>query len=494
MGKASDLALGAIGGAAALLVHALLEVRDPDLVKPPHLRHRSVDPDRGHLAAGRVDLFHGHAQETLHAADIAINVIVEELDDEPVEREVYEAGLGEQVLGRSLVVRLRVLGEMLASLHAVPTFCAIPRVDGDALEMEVDLDLVFRELDAQVFAAVDVWSRVVRALDRDVAVGVELRPFPLGAVGGALRDWTERRLLMALESLAPRDAEPRVGLAVDLLHAVEERTVDLIERGKRAAAVAPAEETHDDLHRALDDGLVFGPPRPRRHDGGAVRGRQLRVGGIQIGIVDMALQHALLEAVGCGHRRHSAKGLVHPAVRGEPVAALHILTGPGEEELAVAEGANKNDGAPNLAGLEIDPFDLISGVVNFGPLPRGKLAESHRGLPVLGELAVELFPEVRVGREAVGPLIGDKLHGMAVAEVPDHGGPINARHPKRIGDRLRRGRRWQRAVSHASHRIARAFQRPGDLAHAPAGRKQPLHLFIPHHRQRPSCHPRSFRV
>jgi hypothetical protein len=66
---------------------------------------------------------------------------------------------------------------------------------------------------------------------------------------------------------------------------------------------------------------------------------ELRVAGVQIRIVQVTLEHALLQAVRHGHVRDAAVEGEHAPMTAEPVAALHVLGRPGEQQLAEAEPA-----------------------------------------------------------------------------------------------------------------------------------------------------------
>jgi hypothetical protein len=49
----------------------------------------------------------------------------------------------------------------------------------------------------------------------------------------------------------------------------------------------------------------------------------------------------------------------------EPVAALHILCRPGKQQLTEAKTCNKNVSFADLARLQVDPVDAVTGVVDF---------------------------------------------------------------------------------------------------------------------------------
>ena len=110
----------------------------------------------------------------------------------------------------------------------------------------------------------------------------------------------------------------------------------------------------------------------------------------------MALDHTLFEAVRYGYVRHAAVVGEHASVRGQPVAALHVLGRPGIQQLAEAQAGDKDPGFTDLARLELHPFDRIPGVIDLDALAGLELTRRDAGFAVLRELAVELFPEVAV--------------------------------------------------------------------------------------------------
>jgi hypothetical protein len=136
---------------------------------------------------------------------------------------------------------------------------------------------------------------------------------------------------------------------------------------------------------------------PRRDHGRAVVAGQLRITGVQIRIVKMALDHTLFEAVRHGYVRHAAVVGEHPPMRGQPVAALHVLGRPGKEQLAKTQTGDKDPGFADLPGREVDPRDRVPGIVHLDAFTGLERARRDGRLPVLRELAVELFPEVAVG-------------------------------------------------------------------------------------------------
>ena len=241
-----------------------------------------------------------------------------------------EARLREQLLGCGLVVRLRVRREVRVDPDSPPIAMTRTGMDGQTLELQEDLHVMLGELGAQKLAAMDVRRAVVDALHVDVAVGVELDLFPLANVERYRRQRFQGHSLDGIEAFAARDAKARVRPRVDALYAFTQRPIDLRERGEALAPMAKTHVAHEDLHQSFDDRLVLRMPGTCRDHGRAVVAGELGVTGVEIRIVEMAFEDALLEAVRYGDVRHAAVEGEHPSVTGEPVAALRVFGGPGE--------------------------------------------------------------------------------------------------------------------------------------------------------------------
>lgn len=74
----------------------------------------------------------------------------------------------------------------------------------------------------------------------------------------------------------------------------------------------------------------------------------------------------------------------------EPVATLHVLRCPGEQQLTEAQACYKHVRFADLAGLQLDPLECIAGVIDFYTFAGIKLSRRDGGLSILRELPVEL--------------------------------------------------------------------------------------------------------
>ena len=256
------------------------------------------------------------------------------------------------------------------------------------------------------------------------------------------------------------------------------------------APVAEAQVAHQDFDQPFDDCLVLRLFDARRHDGGTELRGHIGIARVQIGIVQVTLEHALLQAVGHGHVRHAAVEAVHAPMAAEPVAALHVIAGPGEQQLAEAEAGDKDPGLADLAALQLDPFDRIAGIVDLDTLAGLELAGRDRGFTQLRELAIKPFPEVAVGRQPLGFLLPQELQRVTQAQIVDDRRPVELRHPQWISAALGHIGRAAFPIAHFAHRAARAAQRVGNLPKTATRRQPSLDLLIPIHRHAPQRHGR----
>lgn len=195
---------------------------------------------------------------------------------------------------------------------------------------------------------------------------------------------------------------------------------------------------------------------------------QLRVTGVQIRIVQMTLRHTLLQTVRHRHVWDATVKNKHTSVRTEPVAALHVLGGPGKQQVTEAKARYEHVGFTDLPGLRLDPLECVAGVIDFRAFTWCELAHGDCGLPILWELAVELFPEVAVGRQVLGFLLPDELQWMSEPQIVNDGRPVQLQHPQWIEQRLGCIGRLSCAIAHLAYGVARAVQRAGDLAYSAA--------------------------
>ena len=142
----------------------------------------------------------------------------------------------------------------------------------------------------------------------------------------------------------------------------------------------------------------------------------------------------------------------------------------------------------DLAGLDLVPLDRIAGIIDFNTFAGFELTRGDGRLAVLRELAIELFPKIRVRDQRLRALLPDILHREAQSKLMDDHRPLELRHPQRIRAR-RRLMRQTLPVADLAHQTPRAAQSRGDLAHAPSIGQAALNFLVSIHRQSPSRHP-----
>jgi hypothetical protein len=87
---------------------------------------------------------------------------------------------------------------------------------------------------------------------------------------------------------------------------------------------------------------------------------------------------------------------------------------------------DEHPGLVDLAGLQVKPLDRITRVIDLHAFAGGELTSGDARLAILRELAVELFPEVRVGRQVLGPLLPQELQRVTELHWPAESMPVDA--------------------------------------------------------------------
>ena len=127
---------------------------------------------------------------------------------------------------------------------------------------------------------------------------------------------------MVLEELAAAGTELAHQAGVELVDQDADRDVQLGEREEAPIAQPRQNPSLNDENRRLDLGLVARLARPRRHDGGAVMGREILVGPVDPRLVAARRRHPGLQIVADERLRHPAQeGEAHPHGRRSSRAA-----------------------------------------------------------------------------------------------------------------------------------------------------------------------------
>ena len=213
--------------------------------------------------------------------------------------------------------------------------------------------------------------------DLDVVVEPDPAFLPFGKDVGLSRQRFERRPLQILEQRAPARAEMARCASVDLGHQLGDGGVQCRRAEELPVAqLRPMTKRVDDLHRHFHLGLVAGPIRPRRHNGGVVVGRHLGVGAVDRRLVEAGLGDARAQIVGHHHRRSPADEGKGTRMRADPVGqALR----PGGLGVGVARRAERSDEQlhrPRQAGRCVDHLERRAGVIDEQALA-GDVALPH---------------------------------------------------------------------------------------------------------------------
>lgn len=93
----------------------------------------------------------------------------------------------------------------------------------------------------------------------------------------------------------------------------------------------------------------------------------------------------------------------------EPVATLHVLGSPREQQLAEAETRDEDIRLADLAGGKLDPFDRITRIINFDALAGGELSCGDIGLELMSEKQFGHAVEARLDLPPIGAMAFKKL-------------------------------------------------------------------------------------
>src|SRR3569833_66657 len=167
-------------------------------------------------------------------------------------------------------------------------------MDRQALKAQEDLDLVLGDLDAQLLVSVDMRGAVIVALDVYITVRMQGGVLPVRALKVPDRQRFESGFLERFEAFAARDAEAGVATCINTLDTRAEGLVDLGEGSEARMSIAEARIAHQDFHQSFDDRFILGMIRTRWDHRGGELTSQLRISGVQVWIVQVALEHALL--------------------------------------------------------------------------------------------------------------------------------------------------------------------------------------------------------
>ena len=265
---------------------------------------------------------------------------------------------------------------------------------GNPLAAVEDFDRARGDARPHLLAQQLVRHRVIVLVDLDVVIEPDPAFLPFGKDVRLGRQRLERRTLDLLEQRAAAGAEMARHAIVDLRHQLGDGRVQCREREELPVAQLGDDEAGRHLHRHLDLGLVAGPIRPRRHNGGVVMGRHLGVGSIDLRLVEAGLGDARAQIVGHHHRRDAADERKGARVRADPVGQALRPGGLGIGVIRRAEHGDEQLRRPRLAGRSVDHRERRAGVIDEQALagdvvlPHGRRQPRLPGAVELAETAI----------------------------------------------------------------------------------------------------------
>ncbi len=318
----------------------------------------------GPLGTQKIPFVSGGAEQTLNPPEVGQTVFLEQVIDQGPQSGRQSPGLGEKVLRRRFPIGLGIGGKMRRIHDPMAGMAEIAPMEGDAFGLDEDLDLAGGEPDPDLLAAMEKRNRVIGAFKRDGRVRVDAAHLPVDQTVGFLGKGIQGRFLGFLEPFPAGNPKSGMGTVVDPGDQEREHLVDLGQASEAAVPKAPTDMPLKDADRAFHEGFVPGATRPCRNHGRAVMNGQIQVGGVQIRIVEVGLQHSGLGVIGDGDPAHPAKRGIHRLVGQEP-AGLFLVDGrKGKQELAVAENPDKDLGLLGAVPF-VPPQDRIAGIIDF---------------------------------------------------------------------------------------------------------------------------------
>ena len=252
-------------------------------------------------------------------------------------------------------------------------------VDRDPFALVEDLDAAIGDACPELLLGQRVGHRVIGLGDHDVVVEAGAALFPFGVFEGHGGQRLEGGPVDPLEQLAARSAQMAGDPAVQILQQFGDGLVQLGQREEAAVAQTGQDPALDDLDGDLHLGLVARLSRPRRHDGGAVVGRHVGIGPVDLGIVKAGPDDAGLEVIRYHLSRHAAEIGKGAGMGADPVGQA---LGPGRLGVAHArrsQGGDEDLDLADLAGQGIDHLGRGAGVIDE-QLLAGNMGLAHGGI------------------------------------------------------------------------------------------------------------------
>ncbi|RXH38650.1 hypothetical protein XH99_00795 [Bradyrhizobium nanningense] len=296
---------------------------------------------------------------------------------------------------------------------------------GDPLALVEDLYGASGEPDLDLGAHKAMRDAVVMLLHLDVVIEADAADPPLREHIRAHGQALERRPVDLFEEPAARHAEPPDRpLLVEPGEQLANRRVDLGEAVEDAMAEATEEPALDDEDGLLD---VARLARPRRQDGSAVMRRHLRIGTIDLRVVQARLDDRDLGVVGHQQRRDAADRREGANTGADPVGEPLRPRRPRVGEARCTEHGDEDLRRSAITGQAVDQHrHAIAGIVDRQLVASHMgLAHRHRqtALPGAVELTEARVP-VSAGLGGDIFLPQDRQRHVLAFELAVHGRPV----------------------------------------------------------------------
>ncbi len=363
--------------------------------------------------------------DPLGGAEIVQDAAAEEPLDEFTAGRADRFGLSKAPLGVPEFVR-HGLGRHVVIDRGALAGAVKPRMAGHERQVVIELDRGVRGLEPQLAADELKRHRVIRLLELDMAVAVDLDVGPGGDLDRDCRQGPQHRLLR----LGKEHQRLLAGRAVDAVSGRLQAPSPKLPVGVgQGPEVAQGDEgALDVLHAALDAPFLLGIPRRARRDQKPVAFGQLRIGALNLRVVNAGTRYGALEVVDDPLAGDAAEGLEGAAVTGKPGRHVLVRDDLGVDMTAEAQGHHED---PRL------PHDAREGVQDIGPLAEVDLG----GFP---GLKLQHAAHLRLPKPQAKHQTTNGRVAASKAEPIDQG-PVDRRHAHTLldplPDLLRKGKR-----------------------------------------------------
>jgi len=251
-------------------------------------------------------------------------------------------------------------------------------VTGHPLAFMEEVDDLSAETGIERLFDQGVGHGIVVTADVHVVLNVDAHPFPLGI---RIRQGGKRAQGGAIERV--KRALPGAGqflerTAVKFREDLPDGGIGLSQREEGVVAQPSQHPALDDLPPPFHFGLVAGPGRAGGHHGDPIRGGELHVRPVELGLIAVGMMHRRLQVVGDDDLRHATEGFKGADMGANPVGQA---LAPGGFDIGGVGGPEHRDEdlcLVYLAALAVHDGHRVPGRIDTelcaGPVP---LAHDH---------------------------------------------------------------------------------------------------------------------